>query len=247
MIEISNKINDKIDVPRHIAIIMDGNGRWAKERKLSRIEGHRRGVETVRNITEFCGKIGLKKLTLYTFSSENWKRPIKEISALMALLVKTIRKEVKNLNNNNVRFTTVGDTNNLPRNVKQELIEAIESTESNTGLNLNLAINYGGRQEIAEVCKRLSEEVIQNIIIPDDITETYMNTKFKIDGNSDPDLLIRTGGEFRISNFMLWQIAYTEFFVTDVFWPDFNKDRLLIAINDYNNRERRFGKTSEQI
>ena len=204
-------------------------------------------METVRNITEFCGKIGLKKLTLYTFSSENWKRPIKEISALMALLVKTIRKEVKNLNNNNVRFTTVGDTNNLPRNVKQELIEAIESTESNTGLNLNLAINYGGRQEIAEVCKRLSEEVIQNIIIPDDITETYMNTKFEIDGNSDPDLLIRTGGEFRISNFMLWQIAYTEFFVTDVFWPDFNKDRLLIAINDYNNRERRFGKTSEQI
>ncbi len=240
-------MNGKINVPQHIAIIMDGNGRWAKERNLSRIEGHRKGVETVRKITEFCGEIGLKKLTLYTFSSENWKRPIKEISALMALLVRTIRKEIKNLNNNNVRFTTIGDTNNLPKNVKHELIEAIGETSSNTGLNLNLAINYGGRQEIAEVCKILCEEVIQNIITPDDITESYMKTKFEVGCNSDPDLLIRTGGEFRISNFMLWQIAYTEIFVTDVYWPDFNKDRLLLAINDYNNRERRYGKTSEQI
>ena len=236
-----------LTIPPHIAIIMDGNGRWAKSRNLSRIIGHSEGVKIVRKITQYCGEIGVKKLTLYTFSSENWKRPKTEIKALMTLLVKTIRNEVTNLQENNVRFTTMGNIDNMPRNICKELKEAVEETSGNTGLNLNLAVNYGGRQEITEICRTICIDTINGHISPEEVTESFLQSKFAVDNYSDPDLLIRTGGEFRISNFMLWQIAYTEIFVTDTFWPDFKEENLQAAIKDFQHRERRFGKISEQV
>ena len=242
-----NHTDLNLTIPSHIAIIMDGNGRWAKSRNLSRIIGHREGVKIVRRITQYCGEIGVKKLTLYTFSSENWKRPKTEIKALMTLLVKTIRNEVTNLQENNVRFTTIGNIDNMPRNIYKELKEAVEDTSDNTGLNLNLAVNYGGRQEIAEICKAICMDTINGHISPEEVTESFLQSKFAVDDYSDPDLLIRTGGEFRISNFMLWQIAYTEIFVTDTFWPDFKEENLQEAIEDFQHRERRFGKISEQV
>ncbi len=242
-----NHTDKFLSIPSHIAIIMDGNGRWAKSRNLSRIEGHREGVKTVRKITQYCGEIGVQKLTLYTFSSENWKRPKSEIKALMTLLVKTIRKEVTNLHENNVRFTTIGDIQNMPEKIYRELQEAMEETSENTGLNLNLAVNYGGRQEITEICKKLCEETLNGKISPTDVNESYFQSKIALDEYSDPDLLIRTGGELRISNFMLWQIAYTELYITDTYWPDFKEEKLIEAIEDFQKRERRFGKISEQV
>tara|TARA_Y100001934_G_scaffold273688_1_gene364428 strand:+ start:773 stop:1516 length:744 start_codon:yes stop_codon:yes gene_type:complete len=239
--------NKKLIIPNHIAIIMDGNGRWAKKQSMLRLDGHKKGVDAVRKITRFCGEIGVKKLTLYTFSSENWKRPKTEIRGLMILLLKTIEKEISNLNKNNVRFTTIGELGKMPLDVSNMLRDGVNLTSNNDGLNLNLAVNYGGRQEITSICQVIADEVKNQKININDVTESYVNQKFALDNYYEPDLLIRTGGEFRISNFMLWQLAYSEIFVTKIFWPDFNEDALMESIINYNNRERRFGKISEQI
>ena len=234
---------DQNQIPVHIAIIMDGNGRWARAKTLPRIAGHKQGVKAVRNITEICGELGVKYLTLYTFSEENWNRPQMEISALMKLLVSSLKKEVRDLNKNNVRFTVIGDMTKMDNFVQDELNEAIELTQNNDGLNLNLALSYGGRQEIINAFKRLYSQISS----ANEITEKRFESQLYTSNIPDPDLLIRTGGEMRVSNFLLWQIAYTELHITNTFWPAFGRDKLLIAINDYQQRERRFGKISEQI
>ena len=226
---------------------MDGNGRWANANGFPRIAGHREGVRTVRKITEICGELGVKVLTLYTFSSENWNRPITEVSALMKLLVTSLRKEVKDLMNNNVRFTVIGDISKLAENVQTELIEAINKTKNNTGLNLNLALNYGSREEIITAVKKISDKIINKEIKISQINDSLFSEMLYTKNLPDPDLLIRTGGEFRISNFLLWQIAYTEIHVTETYWPQFREKELFNAIYDYQNRERRFGKISEQL
>ena len=234
---------DQNQIPNHIAIIMDGNGRWAHKKALPRIAGHKQGVKSVRNITEICGELGVKYLTLYTFSEENWNRPHIEVSALMKLLVSSLKKEVRNLNDNNVCLTVIGDLNKMDDFVQDELNEAIDLTKHNSGLNLNLALSYGGRQEIITAFKRLYSEIND----PDEITEKRFESQLYTSNIPDPDLLIRTGGEMRVSNFLLWQIAYTELHISNTFWPEFGRDDLFIAINDYQKRERRFGKISEQI
>jgi undecaprenyl diphosphate synthase len=234
---------DQNKIPVHIAIIMDGNGRWARAKTLPRIAGHKQGVKAVRNITEICGELGVKYLTLYTFSEENWNRPQMEVSALMKLLVSSLKKEVRNLNKNNVRFTVIGDMTKMDNFVQDELNEAIELTQNNDGLNLNLALSYGGRQEIINAFKRLYSQISS----ANEITEKRFESQLYTSNIPDPDLLIRTGGEMRVSNFLLWQIAYTELHITNTFWPAFGRDKLLIAIDDYQQRERRFGKISEQI
>ena len=226
---------------------MDGNGRWANSKGLPRIAGHREGVRTVRKITEICGELDVQILTLYTFSSENWNRPQTEVSALMKLLVKSLRREVKDLMKNNVRFTVIGDINELESNVKNELLDSIQKTKNNTGLNLNLALSYGSRKEILFAVKQLTEKVANGEINTKQIDEPLFSQMLYTKDIPDPDLLIRTGGEFRLSNFLLWQIAYTEIHVTDTFWPAFGKKELMTAIYEYQNRERRFGKISEQL
>ena len=226
---------------------MDGNGRWANSRGLPRIAGHREGVRTVRKITEICGELDVQILTLYTFSSENWNRPPTEVSALMKLLVKSLRREVKDLMKNNVRFTVIGDINELESNVQNELLDSIQKTKNNTGLNLNLALSYGSRKEILFAVKQLAEIVSNGEIDTEQIDEPLFSQMLYTRDIPDPDLLIRTGGEFRLSNFLLWQIAYTEIHVTDTFWPAFGKEELMTAIYEYQNRERRFGKISEQL
>ena len=226
---------------------MDGNGRWANSRGLPRIAGHREGVRTVRKITEICGELDVQILTLYTFSSENWNRPQTEVSALMKLLVKSLRREVKDLMKNNVRFTVIGDINELESNVKNELLDSIQKTKNNTGLNLNLALSYGSRKEILFAVKQLAEKVSNGELDSKQIDEPLFSQMLYTRDIPDPDLLIRTGGEFRLSNFLLWQIAYTEIHVTDTFWPAFGKKELMTAIHEYQNRERRFGKISEQL
>ena len=238
---------DKDNLPNHIAIIMDGNGRWAKTQELPRISGHREGVRTVRKITEICGELGIQTLTLYTFSSENWKRPVTEIGALMNLLINSLRREINNLNNNNVRFTVIGDIKKFNPQIQNELLDAIHKTKNNSGLNLNLALNYGSRQEILHATKKLVEKAILGEIEINDIDEDLFSQMLNTKDLIDPDLLIRTGGEFRVSNFLLWQIAYTEIHITDRYWPEFNKQDLMKAINDYQNRERRFGSVSAQV
>ena len=226
---------------------MDGNGRWANSRGLPRIAGHREGVRTVRKITEICGELDVQILTLYTFSSENWNRPQTEVSALMKLLVKSLRREVKDLMKNNVRFTVIGDINELEGNVQNELLDSIQKTKNNTGLNLNLALSYGSRKEILFAVKQLAEKVSNGELDSKQIDEPLFSQMLYTRDIPDPDLLIRTGGEFRLSNFLLWQIAYTEIHVTDTFWPAFGKKELMTAIYEYQNRERRFGKISEQL
>ena len=226
---------------------MDGNGRWANSRGLPRIAGHREGVRTVRKITEICGELDVQILTLYTFSSENWNRPPTEVSALMKLLVSSLRREVKDLMKNNVRFTVIGDINELENNVQNELLDSIQKTKNNTGLNLNLALSYGSRKEILFAVKQLAEKVSNGEINTKQIDEPLFSQMLYTRDIPDPDLLIRTGGEFRLSNFLLWQIAYTEIHVTDTFWPAFGKEELMTAIYEYQNRERRFGKISEQL
>ena len=230
-------------IPEHIAIIMDGNGRWARAKTLPRVAGHKQGVKAVRNITEVCGELGVKYLTMYTFSEENWNRPQREVSALMKLLVSSLKKEVKDLDKNNVRLTVIGDVTKMDSFVQNELKEAIELTKNNDGLNLNLALSYGGRQEIMTAFKSLYSQI--NSV--DEITEERFESHLYTSNIPDPDLLIRTGGEMRVSNFLLWQIAYTELHITNTFWPAFGREQLLIAINDYQQRERRFGKVSDQI
>ena len=226
---------------------MDGNGRWANSRGLPRVAGHRAGVRTVRNITEICGEFGVQVLTLYTFSSENWNRPVTEVSALMKLLVTSLRQEVKNLIKNNVRFTVIGDVSKLASNVQNELLDAINKTKNNTGLNLNLALSYGSREEIISAVKILSKKVLNKEININQLDESLFSKMLYTNNVPDPDLLIRTGGEFRMSNFLLWQIAYTEIHITNTFWPAFGKKELHKAIIDYQNRERKFGKINDQI
>ena len=238
---------DKDNLPSHIAIIMDGNGRWANTRGLPRLSGHRKGVRTVREITKICGELGIQTLTLYTFSSENWNRPETEVSALMKLLASSLRREVENLMKNNVRFTFIGDVQKFDRQIQDELLDAFNKTKHNSGLNLNLALNYGSRQEILSATRQLVEKVISGEIKIDEINETLFSQMLHTKDLIDPDLLIRTGGEFRISNFLLWQIAYTEIHITDRYWPEFDKRDLMNAIYEYQKRERRFGRISEQV
>lgn len=233
------------NIPAHIAIIMDGNGRWAKQRSLPRFAGHREGINSVREITRICGEIGIRHLTLYTFSTENWARPKAEISALMQLLLTSIRKEIKNLHENNVRLTTIGAFQDLPKSARKGIEEGIEITKNNTGLNLNLALSYGSRQEIIQAIKHIAEMVDSGKLKIDDIDQKQFEKLLYTNNIPDPDLLIRTGGEFRVSNFLLWQIAYTEIFVTDTYWPAFREKELLEAIVEFQSRERRFGKVAE--
>ena len=243
-----NKIEiDTHNIPRHIAIIMDGNGRWANGKGLPRIAGHREGVRTVRKITKICGELDVRILTLYTFSAENWNRPPTEVSALMKLLVSSLRREVKDLMKNNVRFTVIGNINELESNVQNELLDAIHKTKSNTGLNLNLALSYGSRQEILYAAKQLAGKVSKGELDVEEVDEFLFSKLLYTRDIPDPDLLIRTGGEFRISNFLLWQIAYTEIYVTKTYWPSFGKEKLTEAIYEYQTRERRFGKISKQL
>lgn len=233
------------NIPAHIAIIMDGNGRWAKQRSLPRFAGHREGINSVREITRICGEIGIRHLTLYTFSTENWARPKAEVSALMQLLLTSIRKEIKNLHENNVRLTTIGAFQDLPKSARKGIEEGIEITKNNTGLNLNLALSYGSRQEIIQAIKHIAEMVDSGKLKIDDIDQKQFEKLLYTNNIPDPDLLIRTGGEFRVSNFLLWQIAYTEIFVTDTYWPAFREKELLEAIVEFQSRERRFGKVAE--
>ena len=234
-------------IPDHIAIIMDGNGRWARERSLPRIAGHREGINSVREITRLCGEIGVKHLTLYTFSTENWQRPKAEVSALMTLLLKTINKEVKELHKNNVKFTVIGDLEMLPGSTRKGLQDGIDLTQDNGGLNLCLALNYGSRQEMIDAIQSLASKVQSGEMEPEEINEAIFSDALYTKGIPDPDLLIRTSGECRLSNFLLWQSAYTEIFITDTYWPEFREEQLMGAIHVYQLRERRFGKVSEQV
>ena len=243
-------INDKVlmgQIPKHIAIIMDGNGRWAKERSLPRIAGHKEGINSVREITRVCGEIGVRHLTLYTFSTENWKRPSSEVSALMHLLLKTIKDEIKELHREEVRFTIIGDLNTIPSKTAKGLLDGVKVTENNTGLNLNLALNYGSRQEIINAIKILALKVQSGDLNPNNIDIDLLGNFLYTNNMPDPDLLIRTSGEHRLSNFLLWQIAYTEIFMTDLFWPDFREKQLMDAIIEFQSRERRFGNVSQKI
>lgn len=234
-------------LPRHIAIIMDGNGRWAKERGRPRVFGHRNGVKAVREVSEGCAELGVEYLTLYAFSTENWKRPAMEVSALMALLVETIKDEVKTLNNNNIRLQAIGDVSKLPSKSYKTLLEAIAETRHNSRMTLVLALNYSAHWEIVEAARSLVEKAQAGEIRPEDINETVFSDALATKGMPDPELLIRTSGENRISNFLLWQIAYAELYFTPVLWPDFRREHLYEAIVNYQTRERRFGKISEQI
>ena len=235
------------NIPDHIAIIMDGNGRWAKQRGLPRIAGHREGINSVRDITRICGEIGVKYLTLYTFSTENWNRPKKEVTALMTLLLSTIKNEIKELHKKNVKFSTIGNITLLPKGTINGIKEGIELTQNNSGLNLILALNYGSRQEILNAVRNIADAVKTGALESSSIDEGLFSSFLDTKKFSDPDLLIRTSGELRISNFLLWQCAYTEMYLTDTYWPSFREEELYKAILDFQNRERRFGKTSEQI
>jgi undecaprenyl diphosphate synthase len=238
---------DKTNLPRHIAIIMDGNGRWAQNHSLGRIAGHRKGAESVRNIVEACRKIGISYLTLYAFSSENWSRPEREVRALMTLLERYLKSEVKVMLKNNIRLLAIGDTGALPEKVRTILRDTIGQTAGNTAMTLILALNYGSHDEILGAVRKLIDEARQGTIRESDVTlerfAGYLSTK----GIPDPDLLIRTSGEYRLSNFLLWQMAYTEFYFTDILWPDFREEQLIEAISEYQKRERRFGLTSDQV
>jgi undecaprenyl diphosphate synthase len=241
-----NKINiDKI--PQHIAIIMDGNGRWAIQHGLDRVGGHHKGVDSVRNIAEAAAEIGVKYLTLYTFSTENWNRPKEEVEALMSLFVDTIVKELDTLNKNNIRLNAIGDLDSLPDENHVKLIETMEQTSKNNRMTLTLALSYSSRWEIInavkQICKDIESGELKSTSISENVFERYLTT----DGIPDPELLIRTSGELRISNYLLWQIAYSELYFTNVLWPDFNDEELYKAIVEYQDRERRFGMTSEQL
>jgi undecaprenyl diphosphate synthase len=234
-------------LPRHIAIIMDGNGRWAKDRGEDRLYGHFHGVESVRNIVEGCAELGVQYLTLYAFSTENWDRPKDEVTGLMELLIETIRQEVPTLNKNNIRLHIIGNFEMLPAAAKKELDEAIGETKNNTGLNLVMALSYSSRWELSDAVKRIAVDVKNNSLDPADITQDTLQQYLSTAQFPDPELMIRTSGEFRISNFLLYQLAYAELYFTDTLWPDFRKENLYKAILDYQQRERRFGKTTEQI
>ncbi len=228
-------------IPTHIAIIMDGNGRWARQRGLIRIRGHEKGTESVREITRECAKKHLKQLTLYAFSSENWKRPKREVNLLMKLLKEYLIKERKEIEENNIRLTAIGRINELPEDVQRELAISMEESKNNKGMVLCLALNYGGRTEIVDAAKEIIRKVKEGKLRLDEITEETFREHMYMPDMQDPDLLIRTGGEMRISNFLLWEVSYAELWVTPVYWPDFRKTHLEEAIRDYANRERRYG------
>ena len=244
---IEDNIISKNNIPKHIAIIMDGNGRWAKAHSLPRIAGHKEGIDSVRAITKKCGDIGVKHLSLYTFSSENWHRPKNEVKALMRLLLLTIRHEIKDLNKNNVRLSTIGNMDDLPDDARKGMEEGIKITENNSGLNLILALSYGGRREILKMAQSIAIKAVNGEIEPEKLSEVDIINELDTAKIPDPDLLIRTGGEQRISNFLLWQIAYSEIYVTDTYWPEFREKELLDAVADFQDRERRFGHISEQL
>ena len=234
-------------LPSHIAIIMDGNGRWAKQKGKPRIFGHQNGAHAVRQTIEGSVELGVKYLTLYAFSAENWKRPKMEVEALMTLLVTTIDEELKNLVDNNIHFQVIGNVSLLPDSVKRKIDTAITNTQSCTGMILTLALSYGSRWEIVDAAKKIAEEVKQGSLNPQDITDKVFASHLNTAKMPDPELLIRTSGELRLSNFLLWQLAYTELYFTKVLWPDFSKEELYKAIISFQNRERRFGKTTEQL
>ncbi|WP_291966246.1 isoprenyl transferase [Maribacter sp.] len=238
---------DKLNVPKHLAIIMDGNGRWAKERGKLRVFGHEHGVKTVRIVVEQCVQLKVEYLTLYTFSTENWNRPKIEVQTLMRLLVSSLKKELKTFNKNNVRLNTIGNIDALPAKAYKELVEVMDQTKQNTGMTLTLALSYGAREELQSMVKEISTKVKNNIISVENIDQEIINNHLYTHDLPDVDLLIRTSGEHRISNFLLWQIAYAELYFIDVYWPDFREHHLVEAIKNYQNRERRFGKTSEQL
>lgn len=236
---------DNNNIPRHIAIIMDGNGRWAAERGKERSYGHQAGVETVRRITAECTKLGVEYLTLYTFSTENWNRPSQEVAALMGLVLSSLEDEI--FMKNNVRFRVIGDMARLPKEVQAKLVETMEHTANNSAMTMVVALSYSSRWEITDTMRRLAEEVKDGLLRPEDITEESISQQLATAFMPDPDLLIRTGGELRISNYLLWQIAYTELYFCDTYWPDFNEEDLHKAIASYQRRQRRFGKTEAQV
>jgi len=243
---IKEKLNTE-KLPKHVAIIMDGNGRWAKQQGLLRVIGHENGTKSVREIVEASAELGLKNLTLYAFSTENWNRPKIEVRTLMKLLVKSLKKEIKTLQDNNIKLSAIGSLKDLPKKAHSELLDVIEKTKNNTNMTLTLALSYGSREEIVNVIKEISVKVKNNIISAESIDESIINKHLYMQNLPDVDLLIRTSGEQRISNFLLWQIAYAELYFTDILWPDFTKEDLYEALINYQNRERRFGKTSEQL
>lgn len=235
------------DIPSHIAIIMDGNGRWAKSKGLPRVAGHKRGVETVRDIVEACAQLGVKYLTLYTFSTENWKRPKDEVSTLMRLLLKSLKDRVDELNDNDIKLTCIGDIESLPYEVQKQLLDDVKRTSENKKMVLNLALSYSGRWELVKAFRSIAAQVADNKIKPEEITESIVDKNLTTNNMPDPDLVIRTSGEFRVSNFLLWQIAYSEFIILDVYWPAFSRQHLYESVRKFQLRERRFGKVSEQI
>jgi undecaprenyl diphosphate synthase len=238
---------DKSRLPRHIAIIMDGNGRWARKQGLARMFGHKQGVETVHNITVAATALGIEYLTLYTFSTENWNRPKEEVDSLMTLLVDTIVKETPTLMDNNVRLQTIGDIERLPEGTRQKFLACIRQTSRNTGLTMVIALSYSARWEITEAVRKAVRQAQNGTLRAEDVNEPFVSTLMTTADMPDPDLLIRTSGEYRISNFLLWQLAYSELYFTDCLWPEFTEEEFYKAIADYQKRERRFGKTSEQI
>lgn len=246
MEDFKSQINAE-NLPNHIAIIMDGNGRWAELKGKPRVFGHKNGVTSVKEVIEGCREIGVNYLTLYAFSTENWNRPKMEVRTLMALLVSSLRKELNTLVKNNIKLNTIGNIENLPEKAQAELAEVVEKTKNNTSLTLTLALSYGSREEIVNVIRNISKKVVNNQIAVEEINENIINNHLYTFSLPDVDLLIRTSGEKRISNFLLWQIAYAELYFTDTLWPDFRKENLFKAIVNYQQRERRFGKTSQQI
>lgn len=245
--EAAEKHLDLTRIPKHLAIIMDGNGRWAKEKGKPRSFGHKKGVSAVRTILEASAELGIEVLTLYAFSTENWKRPKLEVDTLMSLLASSLKKELKNLMKNQVRLISIGDISKLPKRAQRELNEVFEATKNNSKITLSLALNYGSREELVKVVKEISRKVLNHELELEEIDEKIINNHLYTFTLPDVDLLIRTSGEQRISNYLLWQIAYSELYFTDVYWPDFGKNELIDAIINYQQRERRFGKISEQI
>jgi len=243
----TEEIPETRPIPRHIAIIMDGNGRWAQQRFLPRIAGHKRGVEAVRNVVRACGERGVEYLTLFAFSSENWRRPQAEVSLLMELFLQALKREVKRLHGNNVRLRVIGDRTAFDPKLQKRIAEAEETTRNNTGLTLLIAANYGGRWDITQATRAVAAKVAAGQLQSDAITEALLDTHLSTHGVPEPDLFIRTGGEQRVSNFLLWQLAYTEFYFTDVLWPDFNRAAFDDALLSFAQRQRRFGRTGDQV
>ncbi len=234
-------------LPRHVAIIMDGNGRWARNKKKPRLYGHKVGADSVSAIVEFCRELGIKYLTLYAFSSENWQRPTQEVSGLMSILKRYLESELPRMLKNDIRLRSIGDQDRLPDGVRASLARAISETSGNTKLTLNLALSYGGRDELVRAAKKICHHCLAGTLDPDTISDATIAENLDTVGMPDPDLLIRTGGESRLSNFLLWQVSYAEIYFTDVMWPDFRKDSFLQVLTDYQVRERRFGRTGDQL